>query len=287
MSTDQTDKFDNFFRGDMSSSDMDAMRAEIDGNPELSEEFEFQSDLVQGIQNHRKSQLKERLANVDVSGGLLPTQSFSLKLAGYIGISSAVILGMLYIPWSKAESELVLMEGPEVETVLDDISPVKIFEEVKAVEKEKFSLTEESTARLEATAKNVPVKVSEEIDSNVFLPVANTEIGTTDFDPVQIEEEIVAPHSSAVAEKQLEVATFDAENENLSYRYFDGKLSLYGNFGNSPYHILEINKQGGKNLFLFHAGDYYKINSRSTPSPLDKILDPEIIRELDIFQEEK
>ena len=74
---------------------------------------------------------------------------------------------------------------------------------------------------------------------------------------------------------------------SLKYKYFDGKLFLYGDFNEQPYEILEINGVKERKLYLFFESKYFNIDVTDKVKELDQIVNPKLVNELDIIRNNK
>ncbi len=61
------EKMDLFLRGEMSPSEADEFRQELDSDPLLKSEFELNDAIVNGIKQYRKAEIKARLASLPIS----------------------------------------------------------------------------------------------------------------------------------------------------------------------------------------------------------------------------
>ncbi|MEM9324217.1 MAG: hypothetical protein AAGA85_01115 [Bacteroidota bacterium] len=285
MNANQFDRIDQYLRGDLNAADMKEFEASLSSDPALSDEFSVQQEIVEGIRSYRKAQLKQQLSQVALPehGGW---QVAGLK--GLVGaaVTSAVLVGAWYFGADtdpQESSAMIAMEGPayrKQEVTLPEINPV---------EKIAFVPISEAPAVREEVAMAEP-EIEESVsqpafEANIVLPEDQSGAAEAEFVPEQVSEELRSANLKPTT-KVLQVDNFDTESDELRYEYFDGKLALYGNFGQSPYQILEINQNGAKRLFLFHEDAYYAITNTSKPLPLVRIDDPEMIEELDIFKGE-
>ncbi len=285
MYSDQFDRIDQYLRGKFSAADASEFEAQLASDPALSEEFAMQKNIVEGIRHYRKQQLKQQLANVSVPEA--PAwQSIGAKGLAVAIAASIVVVSTWYLNTdteSAAEPTMITMEGPQYSTPKFTLPELKPVEEVKV---------ERAPVRTRVAEEvSAPVLVAEEspkatFDAGVVLPEDNSSASDTEFVPEEVSEEFKSS-THKITTEVLEVDNFDSQSEDLRYEYFDGKLALYGNFGDSPYQILEINQQGEKRLFLYHEDAYFAIANTSKPLPLVKIEDPEMIEELEIFKNEK
>ncbi|WMN11271.1 hypothetical protein QYS49_37815 [Marivirga salinae] len=283
-----------YFEGSISPADKAMLDAKISSDPLLKAEFDLQQNIVKGISNTRKQELKSRLASID-----LPTHTGILAGSGVKWLAGTVagvtIFGsVLY--WSlisfddnikpldiKANQEITfngtsiadfpeLIEkniDPEEEKVITITSsedPVSI-DENKVDEKEK-----------DATAKVQPQALMSYEDDKLFTN--------------QNEEELENIASREVAHNRIdktEIEFFDAleEKNNFHYRYFNSKLYLYGDFDEMPYQIIELNDKGKKQLFLSHNEEVYTIKDNTTETTeLRKLQDEMLKMEIQLIVEE-
>ncbi|MEQ9307751.1 MAG: hypothetical protein RJQ14_27825, partial [Marinoscillum sp.] len=85
----------------------------------------------------------------------------------------------------------------------------------------------------------------------------------------------------------VDVKTVQKKNESLKYKYFDGKLFLYGDFNDNPYEILEINGTTDRRLFLFYNKAFYSIEITDKIQELSPIGNGKLIDELEIIRNNK
>ncbi|MBR9998402.1 MAG: hypothetical protein KFF73_05490, partial [Cyclobacteriaceae bacterium] len=86
---------------------------------------------------------------------------------------------------------------------------------------------------------------------------------------------------------KTEVRTLRHKKYDFHYELNEGTLTLYGNFEEIPYEILEINSSDGKRLFLNYRNNYYMLLNTHEISALNPITDTTLIRELDIVKNNK
>ena len=139
-----------------------------------------------------------------------------------------------------------------------------------------------------------PVEVAEEEVNNkafapqVELPNDESELDSSEFEPEELEETFANNAIESSDIDALNIERFDQKAKSLRYRYYDGKLALYGDFGDSPYQILEINQQDGiKQIFLLHADQFYRLESTKEEKKLEAIKDAALLSELQVFQNKK
>lgn len=299
----QIETIDAYLRGELTPAEVSDFESQLEKDPSLAEELAFQKQVVSGIQHARKLQLKNRLAQVDVAaGGSVAGQSTWLKVAG--GVVLAAVIGVA--TWQLLPEDATDEISGEIDAPVLEIKEIPVIEVPKKTISAKAGSKEISeepkTIRVivpepvpaDESTTITPVEVLEEAEDNavfapqVDLPADESELDSSEFEPEDLEETF----SNSVIESSdidaLNIERFDQKAKSLRYRYYDGKLALYGNFGDSPYQILEINQQdGGKQIFLFHAEQYYRLESSKEEKKLEAIKDATLLSELQVFQNKK
>ncbi len=305
----QIETIDAYLRGELSPSEASIFEAQLEKDPTLAEELAFQKQVVSGIQHARKLQLKNRLAQVEVVGGSAAGQSTWIKIAG--GVVVATLIGVA--TWQLLPAE----DSGAIAGEID--APVLTVKEIPAISLPAKSDIESLDTKAVAQPKVIEVNVPEPVPSDesttlvpiesetvalaensgdavddksfipqVDLPEDESELDSGEFEPEELDETF----SNSVIESSdidaLNIERLDQKAKALRYRYYDGKLALYGDFGSSPYQILEINQQdGGKQIFLLHADQYYRLESTKEEKALVAIKDANLLSELQIFQNKK
>ena len=282
MKYSQTDKIENYLQGKLPPDEARQFEEQVQSDTELSQELSFQKEIITGIENYRRAQLKTRLANIEVSP--VSVQSMGTNVLGVVTISAALLAGGWYFFNANAEEKsgpLISMEGPSHD-YMDHLQLPEIVEYEEAVI-EKFPITsqDEVATRTEDNEKAiVPTFPSISVPSAGNL---SEDILTVDT----AEEKIETFETSATSNQALEVKMHELEDKVLKYTYYDGKLSLYGQFRGNPYQIIEINSDGGKRVFLYFSDAYYFISPTSEVSEMSRVNEQKLIEELNIFLEAK
>ncbi len=131
-------------------------------------------------------------------------------------------------------------------------------------------------------------KKSKEFTPKVHLPVLE-EVTDDAF----VSEEVAIPQVSGndvVGSNEhtpIDVKTINKKSEEIKYKYFDGKLFLYGDFKEEPYEILEINSKTAREIYLYHGRAYYQIEVTDGVKELKPITSQKLINELTIIRNNK
>ena len=299
MNLNQQQQIESYLSGQMSPADASLFEAQLEVNPELQQELKFQTEVIRGISEYRKIQLKTRLDAINVSANWWTTLQYS-TLGQYIGgaVVVALISGGVYWWADKWSDDGLPNEGAQVETPISlsenepEFPLIAVEEDGKEkqqppIEDEKsianhsgFEKVEgDETARVEKT----PTK---KFSPKVNVPAAGNVDEEKAFNPDELP---VPAESTADSEKTkpVDVEVIDTKSTRIKYRYYAGKLFLYGNFATEPYEILEINSSKGRSIYLYHLKAYYEILPSDKPTGVQEITDQKLIQELSILRKAK
>jgi hypothetical protein len=279
-----------YFEGDMNPADKAMLEAKIKSDPLVKAEFDLQQNIVNGISNTRKLELKSRLAaiNIPTHTGVL-AGSGAKWLAGTV--AGVTIFGSL-LYWSlisfdqnikpidiKVNQEIAfnyksLVQFPEL------VEENNKNEEIKSIVVDKSPMEKEQKIEENdvATAKVQPQSLMSYEDDKLF-----TNKGEEELERISSRE---IAHNRA---DKTEIAFLEAieDKNNFHYRYFNSKLYLYGDFKEVPYEIIELNDKGKKQLFLSHNDEVYFIKDNTTELTELKKLEDEILKmEIQLIVEE-
>ncbi len=277
-----------YFDGELSEVERQNLFSEIDKNPELKAEFNFQNEIVEGLKRARVAELKARLDNVPVSGGTISTGSTFLKVAVVTGVALIGALSYFYI--NKPEQEPISVEP---KTLKEDVEELLEIEESTqdVVMAEQIEVNEPINEAKEAT-KNKVVKEKETIPSS---PIINkpSAIQPIELDDTDDNDEIILPSTGLTKNNVTAISTIDIETDNSKKKYAfhyqlkEGKLFLFGDFDHGLYELLEFNANEGKILYLFYKGQYFNLDKNQVEiTPLTVITDSTLIQELETVRKE-
>lgn len=314
-----TELIGSYLEGSMTPDQMLEFENQLHTDPLLRSEFELQQDIVNSLKDFRKSQLKARLDQVPVS--VSPVGMIGVKtaavfvLSGIIGIGAYLYFSSSFEPKDLTagedtmlveESPATVSEIPEIQKADQEETSSPQLQEVEAAPKVDVSdqtVAEEvntnpvtKVVREPATVDNSELLEPEEITETeeVPTPVVNSPEVIDPSLQEDIQEENLEVPTAAIAQKELadnpvvEIETAKKDNTLFHYQYYSGKLYLYGDFRDIPYEILELNSSTGKKLFMFYNQEYFQImDNQKDLTPLTRLQDQEIIKELDIIRENK
>ncbi len=294
----------------MSPEEAASFEKELAADPSLKAESDFQSEIINGIKEYRKSQLKLRLDAIDVSPGWFEfaQQSTLVKSFGGIALATAIGSGVYFLADTKEEipqpKEIANIESisdmtvpvyevPQFEWAIKELETV----ETKSIKEQVITKSEttaiENTSRIEAapistqeTASAIEEKLEESFTPDFSAPDAGDVSDNSEISSATLDE--VTEGASTKNELQpIEVETKNSKGSKIKYKYYDGKLFLNGNFSKEPYEILEINSANGRRIYLLHLNKYYEVKINDRLSELPEVTDIKLIQELRLIKANK
>lgn len=301
---------DQYLRGELSGGERSSFEQLMSNDQAVAEHVHFQKQLVNGLADYRKLQLKSRLDAIQVAPGILGGASFiqaTLKIASGIALVAVVGFGLYNIVDFENDNETVhvvdINDGSKFITTNDTSIPEKpevrpstpVASIVETTEDSNESNTPDIAKTGTGTSSKFPIKtVAEAKESSDFVPKVNipslNDISDTkEFTPEEVSIPKVSGNDITEEEssKPIDVKTINRKIEEIKYRYFDGKLFLYGDFKREPYEILEINSSSSRDIYLYYTDKYYKIQMTDDVKTLSPIVDSKLIKELKIIRDNK
>ncbi len=300
MSTSENTDFliDNFITGKMSPEEMQLFVKDMQKDAVLADEVRLQQSIVDAIKEQRRLELKSRLDSIKVGS------SYGSYLSA--GISTAVVIfGIWYFT-----SDFSIMENTTTDPVIQEeveiISTEKSIEELIASEEENtetplnkslaesdlpsdilssdinsksdqiegFSSNKKSSTFKDENVANQPNIIQPQIPD----PPGDSGITISDMSDNSLDLGKGTPRSVGKVEVEIK-----ASNEyNFHYQYFNNKLYLYGDFGKSPYELIELNTEKSKDLYMYFEGKYFALKTNQLDiTKLTPIRDKIIVKGLD------
>ena len=93
MNTRLQEKIDQYHAGRLSSDEMSVLEKELASDPSLQAESNFQSDIINGLKEFRKSELKSRLNGIEVNPAWFDFIQQSTLLKSFGGVAVATLIG--------------------------------------------------------------------------------------------------------------------------------------------------------------------------------------------------
>jgi hypothetical protein len=261
---------------------------------ELREEYHFQKDLINGIKEVRRLELKSRLSNIPINSPLYQTIGF--KAIAVASISAGIGLGVYYLFENKNDIQLsdIDLNRNQItiteENAIPDI-PKAITPFFKQTPKEEkiIEVIAQEKPKVEEFAKNTEIKAEPKIiQPNVIQPnvVESFDDESIDLKDINMDNNINnLDEVKENVEAAVEIATIKDKRNKFHYKFFENKLYLLGNFNDMPYEILELNTSKGKTYFLYYIANFYQLNSEQVkPTPLAIIENDSLVNELKIIR---
>lgn len=296
---DYKDLIEQYLTGTISDGNKSMLESKLAADASMRAEMKAQGDIIQGLKDFRKNQLKARLDAIPVEVGVLGTmgQSALVKVAATIG-STALFVGGLYYFNANPFNDVPKLDGLTPITAIDAAPKAKDLgiTELPGVAKPTAPALPAETkqrasplAEKETTPDQTPV-ATEEVAPLVNKPAVVEFDTDEEFEAEAISEEAIsAVANSTSINKPIDVEVMPARGaDKLKYQFYEERLYLYGEFGNVPYEILEINSKDGKKTYLYHQEVFYKLSyPTSKISELEKVTNEALLKELKIFRENK
>ena len=289
---------EDYFEGGLSPSEEASLKSKLSTDPELNGEFELQKDIINTIKETRRIDLKNRLNNINIHW--YHTVSNGWKVAATI--TSIVISGLAayyFIDQENSNQDKIQIETQSNQLVVNEfeeasipdkpiLSKLEEAEDIPVIE-EKQKISEPSpvpdkeneikeTQPAEEYAMEVVVpEVIENFDAVDDMEVEN--ISESDIKSINpIKKDIYS---------SVEVESVIHKKYNFHYKFSGGMLTLYGNFEDVPYEILEINSAEGKRFFLNYKDNFYYIIQTTDIMQLESVTNEALLGELNIVKENK
>ncbi len=288
MKANQQNQIEAYLSGEMNAEQLAKFESDLQINPELQKELNFQSDVIQGIGEFRKNQLITRLdaLNVPSAWWSYIQHSSILQYFGGVVVTGLIGVGIWFIlPSDNSNLDLAVVD----ELIIDDPKPESFVWNLPELKKQKI-VAEDSSEETDLTHKdeNKETKVSAKLFSPIVtVPSAGDIEAEKDFVPEEAGNPSKIEKTNVDENRPISVEIIESESFNVKYRYYDGKLYLYGKFNKDPYEILEINSASERRIYLYHGEIFYQIGISDVPVDLKEITNSKLIQELAILRKTK
>ena len=222
-----------YFENELGESEKQNLLKELETNPELKSEFNFQQQVIEGIKEARKAELKAMLNNVPIAS--VGTSSFSSIFKVIIGGAVTILVGsgvywyyfssntpsesvrepvsIEYVDKSEPVNEKDILKTPETSDKVED-DKVKSDMKEDISNNSKVSKQESSETTIAKTPK-MPSAADDNFATQT-LPEENLDI------PKTVSEASVNISSKVDVEVRMK------KKYNFHYQFNSGKLILYG-----------------------------------------------------------
>ncbi|SDK26324.1 hypothetical protein SAMN05421823_102290 [Catalinimonas alkaloidigena] len=292
---DVSEQIERYLAGDLSAEETKALEQLAGRDPLVAQEVTLQRDIIGGLQEQRRLQLKARLDALPVPpAGWWASASTGMKAAVWSSGAALVLVGGMWL-YSEATHTPAVPQPTVAET-----APAPTLDNAPA-EGNGAEHNAAAPERQPTTADEAPAAVPHTVPANVAeatAPASRTaeeQLPTTAVTPTQQIQEPTLPDPDAMAAapaSSLREADMKAETEifaaeragsllarlkteqltdsryDFHYRYDRDQLRLYGKFDASPYKLLELRSDRGSDLYLYYQNQYYALKD-GTRRPTD------------------
>jgi len=248
-------KVEAYFNNEFSDTEKADFLNEVETNTELNTEFNFQKDVINGIKEARKAELKAMLNQVPISA--VSTASTGLYKV-IIGGATTILLGTAFWYYTNSEQikkpvqETLAITSSEVEKGSD----IKIEEEIPVT-----SHVVKPKDTKEPTLAQTKAKSTQAITPNLPSSEDVMDSGNISEEKVDVPEAI--SNSSINLNSKVNVEVKLKKKYSFHYQYSNKGIVLYGDFKEGLFEILELNKNESTDYYLFYKSNYYYINEKS------------------------
>jgi hypothetical protein len=278
------ERIEAYFDNQLSADEQKDLFSQLESDASLKKEFEFQEEIVEGLKAYRKQQLINRLDNVRVASG---AQSMWLKAAGLVG-AAIVLTGAAYWMYSiGSDTQTKITQDTKIEEVAEQKMLVEPEQENPTLTKEDQVIQEdpikESETAVKTTKETLPETTTK--TTNTGLPKVQvpemTEPGQEST--INLEEDLEAPEamaSEAISVKSnTDVLIKLSKKYPFHYQVKDGDLTLFGDFGDTTFEVIELKTTTGINSYLFYKENFYQLKDNSNEIQPLRILENENVVE--------
>ena len=277
-----SERIEAYFNNELPEAEKQQLLNEIDSDPSLKTEFKFQQDVIDGIKAYRKKELIARLDNVQIAA---TGQSVLLKALGVIGLAGIATVSTYM--WVNNNSDKVLVEEKtdKIEQVIAETSEQSTKIDVAADQSKEEENIQESKSTSDkiiveketAPTRETTTRIPEIVIPEVMEPDSSSDAIT--------EDKLEAPEAMNTTEINLSTSTNVevkfSKKYNFHYQVKEGQLTLYGDFEDAPFEVIEMKTNKGIQSYLFYNDNFYSLNSNSKNiEPLDRIDNLSLIKEL-------
>lgn len=292
------DRLEAYIRNELSVSEREEFEESLRQDPLLQNELILQQDIIASIRDYRKNELKQRLNRIDVNGTNSGLGGFQIGGALLTGLTVLGVTGILiFNNFQKENKDLQISAAVIRQPMLSDTND----EDTNALANHTAPGSGETYTNpsgINSSVKERPVPEKQKRTSEVarknpeveivpLLPSDNFEQETFKEETIKKEDVSVAQNRVAPSIESIDNQLVIVDNTNANYyqhyKYTAGQLFLYG--FTKPYKILDV--KSSKQRYLYYEGSFYRLDSNQHQvSPVQKVVNTELIKELDKLKEE-
>ncbi|HEV7738005.1 MAG TPA: hypothetical protein VGO47_11615 [Chlamydiales bacterium] len=280
---------DDYLSNRLRGAEKEAFEKQLDNDPALKSDLDFQKQVVEGIRTARATELKAMLNKVPVGGTTVQMDFSVVKMAASL-IAAGVVGAAVYFyvtrgelpPFDKAATDFnkTTEQPKQQEPAKQDVTNV----EPDSSEKVTPTLTDESKdnkkdPKKEPAKQDKPEQVKPA--EKPKLDVTNPSDELDNSNNTKKDEPTANVRRSDITPSHVQVQ-MDSSNKkyDFHYQFVANKLMLFGSFDRSLYEVLEINGDNHA-VFLFYKDVYYLLNEEEHKvTKLEPITDTSLINKL-------
>jgi hypothetical protein len=255
-----------------------AFEKQIDLDPTLKADVEFQRTVIEGVKKARAAELKAMLQKVAVGGASSSLNLPIMKMAA--GVIGAGLLVAVLTQYFKGSND----HSPSLSTSLEDSIKKSAPDDFKPAEE---PVVKKNDSEKEKNPQSAEQKKNRDTDlKKKTTPAVQPKIEVIDPTGDMIEEENNKvsinnePSNTSISTSRINVDVISSKQHTFHYQFAEGKLLLYGTFDKSLYEILEINGDE-HTVFMFYKDRYYLLDEKQTNiTSLQPIKDELLINKL-------
>ena len=267
---------ENYLTGNLPADEVSKFEQFLSQNPDAQSQLDLQKDIIEGIKQMRKNELKSKLSSIDPKAGSNPIIQ-KLAIAATTLVGTAIVSIGIYTASYDHESSTPAVnnttdnqissvietqpETPVNQTIPNDLTQENKEEELvtnEVISPEVIESPESNkpTVSMVNTPTEGQITPSHSPRPNVFMDVDE---GENDPDHENIEE----PNSSSIGQNIAEGSTLsysidtDCTSDENGYTYSGMKLQLCGDFNKSEFTIYKDAVED--NFYFAYENNYYKI----------------------------
>ncbi len=267
-------QIDAYLTGELSATERLRFEHRLQQDPLLRQEVALQSEIVSALRTQRHLQLKQRLQ-------ALPAPP-PLWLRPWVAASGAALTAILAgaLWFRHAPANPAVFVAPLLSSATDTIQAPTVVAATAL-----YAAPDTAVAAAAPAPPAVPAavrssasvirtlprpSVPEPARTQTAVPRTGGDVATaTPLAPVL---PLTEGHSTLPLPRVVSDGTYA-----YHYTYHADKLTLYGDFGSTPYELLELVSEGRRQLYMYHGGAYYHLQAADrTPTRLSPIRDPRL-----------
>lgn len=271
------EKVEAYFNNELNDSEKSDFLSEVESNTELKSEYDFQNEVINGIKEARKVELKAMLDKVPIAS--IPAATSGLYKI-LIGGAASLIIGTSLWYYFNSASEVNMAS----ETKVEEFSPI-------VEERDQFTETKQSVAKLDVEKSSKeetrPSSVKNKNTKNSNINKPNVPTAQDDFvdnslqdENLEIPSDISKVNINLASKVNVEIKV--KKKYSFHYQYTQGNLILYGNFEDDLFEVLELNKEDQVEVYLYYESNYYYIKDKSgLITPLEAVANKNLKNKLE------